>query len=251
MKCEELAWESRGSRPLSAEEQAHVDGCRDCQLDRELQHAMAASEGPSEAIDEKLRAAAHEQMKVQPKGRGLARAATFVPWLVLLAAVAMMRVRPDLMQLPTVVRAGVPLLLLAAFQIARRALLAPGLVPRGRWLASLGVLLGAGAMLAFPGAREDWSGNPPACLWATLGVSALPFIVFVLWARRSRDWKTGAVAGLAAGAIGVCALFFHCPYSGAAHLLSTHLLAWLILAGLGAGLVTLFPERIWKPGRAP
>ena len=251
MRCEELAWDSRGDRPLSAEEQAHVDGCAQCQVDRDVQRELAAGEGPSDALGEKLRAAAHEQMKAQPKGQGLVRAARMVPWMVLLAAVAAMKIRPDLMLLPTLARAGVPLILVAAYQLARRALLAPGLVPRGRWLAMLGALVGAATMLLVPGARPEWSGNPPTCFLATLGVSALPFIVFVAWARRSRDWKTGAVAGLAAGAIGVCALFFHCPYSGVEHLLSTHLLAWLILAGLGAGLVMLFPERIWKPGRAP
>jgi len=251
MRCEELAWESRGERPLSAEEQAHVDGCADCKLDLELHRALAAGEGPSDALDEKLRAAAHAQMNANPKGAWLARAVTTVPWIVLLAAVGIMKIRPDLMLLPTFARAGVPLILVAAFQLARRALLAPGLVPRGRWLALLGVVVGTAAMLVLPGPRAEWSGNPHTCLWATLGVSALPFIVFFAWARRTRDWKTGGIGGLAAGAIGVCGLFFHCPYSGATHLLTTHLVAWLLLAALGAVLVILFPERIWKPGRAP
>lgn len=252
MRCEELHWADRGTRPLSAEERAHVDACPRCQLDLALHGAMKRSDA-APALPDALRAQVQAELAREPRARPWWR-----PWLVgsgvalLLAGAAelMMRLRPDLRLLPWADVALNVLLMLAAFALAGRAAFGPGLAPRGRASAAGVAVLAAAALLALPGPHGGLPGGHAACFAAILGISALPMVVlFALVRTRTRAWSSGLFAGLAAGALGEAALFLDCPFSGTGHLLATHLAAWAALAGIGAVLLALFPARIWTGAR--
>jgi hypothetical protein len=235
---------------LSEAERAHVQGCAACQQEQALAEAMRASggPGPSESLDARILEAAHAALAEQPTAGTWRR-----PWMagmglaVLTATIVGLayRARFDLSRLPAQGVAFNLALLAVAFALAGRAAFAPGLRPRGRWTASLLALGAAAGLLLFPGASHALPGNPMGCFFAVLAVSVAPLLaLFGLLRSRTRDPRTGACAGLAAGALGEAALFLHCPNSGAVHLLSTHLLAWAVLAAAGAFLVARFPRRL-------
>ena len=254
MNCAELAWETRGGRPLEAEELSHLAGCEGCRADHALREAMhqTGGNGPSEALSSRILAEAHAALAAEPRARPWRRA-----WLIGSgaavfagsASLGVFHVRPELAGI------GLPQLCLtlvlfgAAFVLAGRAAFGPGLVPRGRVAAALLALAAALSLLACPGPAGAGSGDGHwGCFGGIVAVSAVPLLaLFALLRLRSRAWLSGACAGLAAGALGETAFFLHCPFVGLKHLVGAHLTAWLVLALAGAALVALFPARVWRP----
>lgn len=139
----------------------------------------------------------------------------------------------------------------------------------GRW-ASLGRMAGLGALgVAVHGWISAWTHTaspvwPSAgselqlalfCLAAELAL-ALPLLSWSLWLLRQgmpfRPALLGAVAGLGAGLVGDAVWRLFCPYSSPGHVLSSHSLPILLLAGAGAlaGLLwDRWRQRRWRERR--
>jgi len=258
MNCAELDWGTRGSRPLSAAEQAHLSDCERCRSEQALWIELRdlAGAGPSAELDARIQRVAHAALAAAPRPRSWV-----VTWigasaaaLGLFAGVALalhLHLRPDLSHLPWPALALALALLAGVFGLAGRASLRPGLAARGRWLAVGLAGLAALSLLACPACPSASGGHGARCFAAILALSAAPLLAFFALVRtRSRAWLTGACAGLAAGALGEAALLVHCPAPSLSHILGAHLLAWPVLALAGALLVVCFPARIWKPGAA-
>ena len=245
--------------PLPAELSSHVASCEDC---RSLVSGFDALGGlptapPSRAPAPRLDAArllARAELTAHPRP---------TPWwrelLVLLAVYA------------AVMAGG-----LAWFSgdglVGNRA---PPMVIAGVALLTL-VLVGGGAFLALAPARRrlPWglvalaalsvaavqvlggSGlqiRPPmrgmlGCMGSEVVLSVLPMAVaLVLLCRSAFQPVRALAAGLSAAGVSLLVLHIHCPDGTVSHLLSAHVLPWLLLAGVSVLVRSRLPTRSYAP----
>lgn len=121
----------------------------------------------------------------------------------------------------------------------------------GRW-ASFGRIVGLGALtFSVHGWISGWT-HVASPVWPSTGSEirlalfclaaeltlALPLISWSLWLLRQgmpfRPAMLGAIAGLGAGLVGDAVWRLFCPYSSPGHVISSHSLPILLLAGAGA-----------------
>ena len=152
---------------------------------------------------------------------------------------AALGVRPEIAALaPDEVTAAKVLLAVLLAVVA--GALAARLATPGRPVASRGVLLaavaagGAAPMLVIPVAPAA-TGLSCAALAALLSLPALAAaLVAIRPGAVVRPRRTGAAAGLMAGAAGLAGFALHCPAAAVAPMLAWYALAALALAGLGS-----------------
>lgn len=137
------------------------------------------------------------------------------------------------------------------------------------------VLMSLGAVLAvMPGARTlrsvflastgaaalglvvfasglDWNlpfGAGIACATTECLVAVIPMGVAVwMTTRFSADSARMLAAGLSVGCTGILALHMHCPNGSAAHLITFHLLPWLMVAALAVVIRRMLPSYSHAP----
>jgi hypothetical protein len=237
------------SEPLSPEAKAHVDGCNVCQRARAAFKQAEDSTPPPPQL-EKLSALVTQELRAHPK---------VWPWWVEALGVAAVNA----------LFAGVMLSTMQWNTVQHDS-------PALRWAVALDLLLlvFGGALLAFaPGARNArwatvglaafavvgtvWgaSGNQPVPFWQGYGcglvelmASALPLGAAV-WAatKMARDPSRVVAYAFGAGAAALVALHLHCPNGTPEHLISFHLVPWVLLVGIGVLARSMVPTKAYAP----
>jgi hypothetical protein len=246
-----VSLEEVGSRPLTAEEQKHLAECPPCREEMEtreaLQKVVHASPPPdiSQLIHDQVRV----ELQQQPKPKSWERTWTIAVLLALCGALPAlaMSIRTDwdgLTFAQRLLSLGVPAV---AFFAASLAAFWPGLRLRSV-LPVVVVVTSMGVLLLCPGERHEVHSPGMVCLPMVVGMSALPLLLMLVLLRREELSKgRGLLAALAAGGLGELMLFRHCPCSSPRHILTTHLLGWLVVAGLGMLLGAWLRSPVWRP----
>lgn len=185
-----------------------------------------------------------------PAASPLARALkALVPALsvVAVAVLALWRVRPDLaeaMQGAALFKTLTPALIALAALVLTRALARPEDGTRRDWAPVLGLLAALAVALVYGLARDGFAGavaaldtrNTLTCLISVPILALLP-LAAMLWALRAgapaHPARTGAVAGLVAGAAAAAVYSLHCPQDTLMFFTLAYSAPVLLITGLG------------------
>jgi hypothetical protein len=253
--CEQVLTHARPGS-LSPEQQAHVDTCARCRARLAVSGALERLHGPEPHEDSlaRIRTRALAELVERPHVPPWWRDALLLVGLTgLMGVVGTVMMEPErLAHPPHGALAFVGGLLLLVLMMVSGALLA--LAPGGRrWrplvlgvalLTALGVGLGGaglsdGRPFVLAGLR---------CMMGEWLVSLMPWAVG-LWMLRqvpARPLRTLA-ASLSGGTAGLLMLHLYCPIGTRAHLLTFHVLPWLVLAALAVPLRQRLPSRAYAP----
>lgn len=246
--------------PLPPDLARHASSCEDCRalvggFDALGGAPMArAPQAPSAPKLAATRRRTHEELAAQPLP---------TPWwreLLVMVAVHTAVLGLGLLALgrnglvlnsasPAVV-AGVGLLTLALVGGGAFLALAPTRrrLPWG-WVAAGALGVGLAQVLGGSGAQV----RPPmramlGCMGSEVVLSVVPMgIALVLLCRTAFQPVRALAAGLSAGGVGLLVLHLHCPDGTASHLMSAHVLPWLLLAGAAVLIRSRLPTRSHAP----
>jgi hypothetical protein len=239
-------------KSLSAELEEHVAGCESCRK----AHAVGSTLGAAQSrMDEQrlaqMRAALNAEAQV-PGGSQWRRWAAALMALEAAACLASWATGSrdaiaDLSPLSFWALAG----LCAAVVFAGTWLaLAPARQGATRWALGFGLLA---ALLV--GAMSSES-VPPGMFWASaipcgpmealISLAPAALALFILTASAPR-FDRSLLAGLAAGAVGIFFLHFHCSLRASAHLFAFHVAPWLAIAFAVAGIRARLRSRTFAP----
>ncbi|MCY1020025.1 DUF1109 domain-containing protein [Pyxidicoccus sp. MSG2] len=245
--------------PLPAELTSHVATCEDC---RALLGGFDALGGmpaapPATAPAPKLEAAhqlALKELAAHPKP---------TPWwrelLVLLAVYAVVLggglawlSRDGVVgnQAPPMVVAAVALLTLVLVGGGAFLALAPSR-RRVPWALVALAAVGVAAVQVMGGSGLQI--RPPmrgmlGCMGSEVALSVLPLAVaLVLLCRSAFQPVRALAAGLSAAGVSLLVLHLHCPDGTVRHLMSAHVLPWLVLAGVAVLVRSRLPTRSYAP----
>lgn len=254
-QCEQVL-DYLGQGRLPAELEAHVKGCASCQAMLGAFGAMRRPMAPAPdtgAVD-RTRAQVLQELAARPVAAPWWREAVWISALCLTAVVAatayLGRHGVVLNRAPVMALVMVAVLLVSIIGWAAFVALAPdgrllrrGLIAFAIETAGVVVLAGSGLDVPVPFFKAG-----VACFTTEVTVSAVP-LAFAVWllTRVAYNPARAFAAGLGTGAVGMLALHLHCPCGTLAHLLTFHVLPWLLLAGLAVLVRARLPSRSFAP----
>jgi hypothetical protein len=235
--------------PLSADAQAHVDGCAVCNRARAAFKRAEDSQPPPAQLD-RLSALVKQELEAHPKVWPWWVEALGVVGVNALFAAVMLKsmqwntVQHDSPALRWAVSLDLLLLVVGGVLVA----FAPG-ARLARWATvALAALVFAGTVLGASGNQPVPFWNSYGCAMVELGASVLPLGAAVWFATRmAKDPSRPVAYALAAGSAALLALHLHCPNGTVAHLVAFHLLPWALLVGIATLARGLAPTKSYAP----